>query len=124
MLSTEPWSPSWGTMSWDYSGSGSLDQMELCPAWNLPYGHAIIPALYLAAFAVGLPGNAFVVWLLSQRRGPRRLVDTFVLHLAAADLGFVLTLPLWAAAEARGGPAPSLLPTLWFFRVLEPDLFM
>lgn len=106
MLSTEPWSPSWGTMSWDYSGSGSLDQMELCPAWNLPYGHAIIPALYLAAFAVGLPGNAFVVWLLSQRRGPRRLVDTFVLHLAAADLGFVLTLPLWAAAEARGGLWP------------------
>ncbi|XP_021492297.1 probable G-protein coupled receptor 25 [Meriones unguiculatus] len=106
MPSTEPWSPSWGTTSWDYSGSGFLDQMELCPAWDLPYRHAIIPALYLAAFAVGLPGNAFVVWLLAGRRGPRRLVDTFVLHLAAADLGFVLTLPLWAAAEALGGRWP------------------
>lgn len=106
MQSTEPWSPSWGTTSWDYWSSGSLDQMDLCPVWDLPYGHAIIPALYLAAFAVGLPGNAFVVWLLARQRGPRRLVDTFVLHLAAADLGFVLTLPLWAAAEARGGHWP------------------
>lgn len=106
MQSTEAWSHSWSTPSWDYSGSGSLDQMELCPAWDLPYAHAIIPALYLAAFTVGLPGNAFVMWLLSGRRGPRRLVDTFVLHLAAADLGFVLTLPLWAAAEARGGLWP------------------
>lgn len=93
-------------MSWDYSGSGSLDQIELCPAWELPYSHAIISALYLAAFVVGLTGNAFVVWLLSRRRRPRRLVDTFVLHLAAADLGFVLTLPLWAVAEARGGLWP------------------
>ncbi|KAL1775063.1 putative G-protein coupled receptor 25 [Sigmodon hispidus] len=106
MQSTEAWGHSWGTTSWDYSGSGYLDHIELCPVWDLPYRHAIIPTLYLMAFAVGLLGNAFVMWLLSRGRGARRLVDTFVLHLAVADLGFVLTLPLWAAAEAQGGLWP------------------
>ncbi|XP_043780410.1 probable G-protein coupled receptor 25 [Cervus elaphus] len=110
MRPTEPWSPSAGTAPWDYySGSGAPGEPEpeeLCEARDLPYSHAYIPVLYLAAFAVGLPGNAFVLWLLSGTRGPRRLVDTFVQHLAAADLGFVLTLPLWAAAAARGGRWP------------------
>ncbi|XP_036860567.2 probable G-protein coupled receptor 25 [Manis javanica] len=106
MQPTAPWAPSPGTTAWDYSGAGGLEHLELCPPADLPYSHAYIPALYLAAFAVGLLGNAFVVWLLAGRRGPRRLVDTFVLHLAAADLGLVLTLPLWAAAAARGGRWP------------------
>ncbi|XP_062066723.1 probable G-protein coupled receptor 25 [Lepus europaeus] len=106
MQPTEPWSPGWAPASWDYSGSGALAELELCPSGDLPYGYAYIPALYLAAFAVGLLGNGFVVCLLAGRRGPRRLVDTFVLHLAAADLGLVLTLPLWAAAAARGGRWP------------------
>ncbi|PNI34599.1 GPR25 isoform 1 [Pan troglodytes] len=106
MAPTEPWSPSPGSAPWDYSGLDGLEELELCPAGDLPYGYVYIPALYLAAFAVGLLGNAFVVWLLAGRRGPRRLVDTFVLHLAAADLGFVLTLPLWAAAAALGGRWP------------------
>ncbi|XP_057583228.1 probable G-protein coupled receptor 25 [Hippopotamus amphibius kiboko] len=106
----EPWSPGAGTAPWDYSGSGAPGEPalepELCAARELPYGHAYVPALYLAAFALGLPGNALVLWLLAGRRGPRRPVDTFVRHLAAADLGFVLTLPLWAAAAARGGRWP------------------
>ncbi|XP_075398093.1 putative G-protein coupled receptor 25 [Tenrec ecaudatus] len=106
MAGAESRSPSPWEGSGDYSGSGALEELRLCPSWDLPYGYAYIPALYLAAFAVGLAGNAFVVWLLAQRRGPRRLVDTFVLHLAVADLGFVLTLPLWAAATAQGGRWP------------------
>ncbi|XP_013377522.1 PREDICTED: probable G-protein coupled receptor 25 [Chinchilla lanigera] len=107
MVTTEPWSPGRGTELWDYSGSGEPgEELESCPSWELPYSYAYVPALYLAAFTAGLLGNAFVVWLLAGRRGPRRLVDTFVLHLAAADLGFVLTLPLWAAAAARGGRWP------------------
>ncbi|XP_004478751.1 probable G-protein coupled receptor 25 [Dasypus novemcinctus] len=110
MARPETWSPSPRTAAADYSGEYSgfdpLEELELCPTPDLPYSYAYVPALYLAAFAVGLLGNAFVVWLLARRRGARRLVDTFVLHLAAADLGFVLTLPLWAAAAARGGRWP------------------
>lgn len=107
MARTESWSTSTSADPFeDYSGSGDPDELELCPVRALPYGAAYIPALYLAAFVVGLLGNAAVVWLLVTQRGPRRLVDTFVLHLAAADLGFVLTLPLWAVAAASGGRWP------------------
>ncbi|XP_016006029.2 probable G-protein coupled receptor 25 [Rousettus aegyptiacus] len=104
---TEPWSPSPAMASWDYSGSGALEEeLELCAAWELPHARALVPAFYVAAFAMGLLGNGLVVRLLAGRRGPRRLADTFVLHLAAADLGLVLTLPLWAAAAARGDRWP------------------
>ncbi|KAM5237784.1 putative G-protein coupled receptor 25 [Ctenodactylus gundi] len=106
MRSPEPWSPGPGSGYWDDSGSGAPEEPGPCAAWDLPYSFAFVPALYLAAFAVGLPGNALVLWLLAGRRGPRRPADTFALHLAAADLGFVLTLPLWAAAAARGGRWP------------------
>ncbi|KAM6217304.1 putative G-protein coupled receptor 25 [Rhynchocyon petersi] len=109
MHPTQAWSPSPWAGFGDYSGSGALEELEdsgLCPSGDLPYSYAYIPTLYLAAFAVGLVGNGFVVWLLLEQRGPRRLVDTFLLHLAAADLGFVLTLPLWAAAAALGGRWP------------------
>ncbi|XP_074173196.1 putative G-protein coupled receptor 25 [Rhinolophus sinicus] len=107
MPPTEPWSPSPGTGFWDYSGSGALEEeLQPCASWELPYAHAFVPALYLAAFVLGLLGNCLVVRLLARRRGPRRLADTFVLHLAAADLGLVLTLPLWAAAAALDGSWP------------------
>ncbi|XP_036926444.1 probable G-protein coupled receptor 25 [Sturnira hondurensis] len=104
MPPNQPWSPSPQTAPWDYSGSGSgalEEELELCASWELPYARAFVPTLYLAAFAVGLLGNGLVLRLLARRRAPRRLADTFVLHLAAADLGLVLTLPLWAAAAAR-----------------------
>ncbi|XP_077628114.1 LOW QUALITY PROTEIN: putative G-protein coupled receptor 25 [Crocuta crocuta] len=58
MHPTKPRSPSPGTTAWDYSGSGDLEELEPCPAPDLPYGYAYIPALYLAAFVVGLLGNA------------------------------------------------------------------
>lgn len=107
MPPTEPWRPSPGTEFWDYSGSGSgQEEPPLCAAGELPHARAFVPALYLAAFAAGLLGNALVLRLLAGRRGPRRLADTFVLHLAAADLGLALPLPLWAAAAARGGLWP------------------
>lgn len=107
MPSAAPWSPSPGTGLWDYSGSGAPEEEdEPCASGELPHARAFVPALYLAAFALGVLGNGLVVRLLAWRRGPRRLADTFVLHLAAADLGLVLTLPLWAAAAARDGSWP------------------
>ncbi|XP_060035160.1 probable G-protein coupled receptor 25 [Erinaceus europaeus] len=106
--SSEPWSPgASGGLSGDFSGDYSgLGELQLCAPRELPFASALVPALYLAAFALGLLGNAAVLWLLGARRGPRRRADTFVWHLAAADLGFVLGLPLWAAAAARGGRWP------------------
>ncbi|CAK6442315.1 unnamed protein product [Pipistrellus nathusii] len=106
--SPAPWEDS-GSGSGSGSGWGALDEeLALCAAGELPYARVLVPALYLAACALGLPGNALVLRLLAgRRRGPRvRLADTFTWHLAAADLGLLLTLPLWAAAAAAGGRWP------------------
>ncbi|XP_051854653.1 probable G-protein coupled receptor 25 [Antechinus flavipes] len=102
-MSTESWSPSPGEGDEGYEWSGDYEEPKFCPIVDLPYSHVYIPLLYLAAFGAGLMGNAFVVWLLARRQGPRRLVDTFVLHLAVADLIFVVTLPFWATAAGLGG---------------------
>ncbi|XP_063072772.1 probable G-protein coupled receptor 25 [Engraulis encrasicolus] len=69
-----------------------------------------VPTLYFLLFLVGLGGNGLVLLVLGGCRGRRRvggggrrLVDTFVVHLAGADLLFVAMLPLWGAAALGGG---------------------
>ncbi|XP_060641320.1 apelin receptor-like [Anolis sagrei] len=67
--------------------------------WEVSF--ALLPALYLLVFVLGLTGNGLV--LLTVWRGPagkRRSADTYLGHLALADLAFVVTLPLWAAYTA------------------------
>ncbi|XP_028925506.1 probable G-protein coupled receptor 25 [Ornithorhynchus anatinus] len=110
-MTSQTWGPSSPGGLGPYSGWGDYEEvggtvMPWCPTPELPYGYAYIPALYLAAFVVGLVGNGFVVALMVGQPGPRRLVDTFVLHLAVADLVFVCTLPLWAAAAGLGNHWP------------------
>lgn len=64
---------------------------------SLPMSNVYIPVLYFIMFFVGFLGNLFVIVVIGKRRQKNgRLVDTFVLNLALADLVFVLTLPLWA----------------------------
>ncbi|XP_043859078.1 probable G-protein coupled receptor 25 [Dromiciops gliroides] len=102
-MTTESWSPSPRGGDENYGWSGDYEEPEFCLTPDLPYGYIYIPLLYLAAFGAGLVGNSFVVWLLARQQGPRRLVDTFVLHLAVADLMFVVTLPFWAMAAGLSG---------------------
>ncbi|NXK45971.1 GPR25 protein, partial [Chauna torquata] len=61
-----------------------------------------IPVLYSFVFLLGFAGNLFVIVLLAKNSGGKRVVDTFVLNLAVADIIFVCTLPFWVAAGARG----------------------
>ncbi|XP_073772858.1 probable G-protein coupled receptor 25 [Danio rerio] len=63
----------------------------------LPMSNIYIPVLYIIMFLTGSLGNLFVIVVIGKRRKKSgRLVDTFVLNLALADLVFVLTLPMWA----------------------------
>ncbi|XP_030634179.1 probable G-protein coupled receptor 25 [Chanos chanos] len=69
---------------------------------HLPWSHIYLPALYFLMFFVGVFGNFFVIVVMaSKRKRSARLVDTFVLNLAVADLVFVLTLPLWAVSAGQ-----------------------
>ncbi|KAG8007916.1 G-protein coupled receptor 15, partial [Nibea albiflora] len=74
-----------------------------------------LPILYCTIFITGIVGNLFVISVMgiSGSRGGR-LVDTFVVNLALADLIFVLSLPLWAVSASQNGnwnfgPAGDLL---------------
>lgn len=75
-----------------------------CLEANLHGTSIFLPVLYYAIFFTGFLGNLFVISVMSSRgRTAGRLVDTFVLHLALADLVFVLTLPLWAYSAGQNG---------------------
>nr|XP_020660926.1 probable G-protein coupled receptor 25 [Pogona vitticeps] len=93
------WSSSFETYSMDYYGSGSMND-DTCLLEELPFAYIFIPSLYFTIFLIGFLGNLFVILLMAQKRGSTRLLDTFVLNLAIADLVFVCTLPFWAVSEA------------------------
>ncbi|XP_044031782.1 probable G-protein coupled receptor 25 [Siniperca chuatsi] len=75
-----------------------------CPGSQLHGSNIFLPALYYLIFFTGFLGNLFVISVVGGkgRRGGR-LVDTFVINLALADLIFVLTLPLWAISASQNG---------------------
>ncbi|XP_043932357.1 LOW QUALITY PROTEIN: probable G-protein coupled receptor 25 [Protopterus annectens] len=90
-----------------YKYSPSYTETYPDPATNDPsyskehsYLEIFIPILYTVTFIVGCLGNIFVIIVMSFRKSTRRLVDTFVINLALADLIFVFTLPLWSVFAA------------------------
>lgn len=78
------------------------DYVDPFESGQLPFSHIYIPVLYYIMFFIGFSGNLFVILVIGNRRKRNgRLVDTFVLNLAFADLVFVLTLPLWAVSASH-----------------------
>ncbi|XP_076124496.1 putative G-protein coupled receptor 25 [Alosa pseudoharengus] len=88
----------------DYSddyGSGDYYLTLMPPDDSGEWLDRAVSVLYFLVFLVGFLGNVFVLAVLGWSRGAGgRLVDTFVRHLAVADLVFVATLPLWAVSAS------------------------
>ncbi|KAI4889170.1 hypothetical protein NFI96_009758 [Prochilodus magdalenae] len=81
---------------YDFSTPGSNASQDLYMS------HVYVPMLYFIMFFAGFSGNLFVLIVIGNRhKRSRRLVDTFVLNLALADLVFVFTLPLWAVSASQ-----------------------
>ncbi|XP_027641634.2 G-protein coupled receptor 182 [Falco biarmicus] len=51
--------------------------------------------LYLVIFVVGLVENLLVIWVNWQTRGNKSLVNLYIINMAIADLGVLLSLPIW-----------------------------
>ncbi|XP_069509641.1 G-protein coupled receptor 182 [Ambystoma mexicanum] len=51
--------------------------------------------LYLIIFIVGLVANLLVVWVNWQSWKSRSAINIYILNMALADLGVVLSLPVW-----------------------------
>ncbi|NXG55042.1 GPR25 protein, partial [Hemiprocne comata] len=92
-----------GSADYDYPPVTNVTgNEELASSWEVFFTTVFIPILYSFIFLLGLVGNLFVIVLMAKRSGGKRVVDTFVLNLAVADVIFVCTLPFWVVAGARG----------------------
>ncbi|XP_056144846.1 C-X-C chemokine receptor type 1 [Lampris incognitus] len=58
--------------------------------------------IYIAVFVLGVTGNSVVVYVVCCMVRQRTTTDTFLMHLALADLLFALTLPFWAVRLHTG----------------------
>lgn len=100
----------------DTDGNDTFGPFEVdCPSSHISGSNILLPVVYYLIFFTGFFGNLFVISVVGRRgRRSGRLVDTFIVNLAVADLVFVLTLPLWAMSAGqdgmwRFGPAGDLL---------------
>ncbi|XP_015270180.1 PREDICTED: leukotriene B4 receptor 1-like [Gekko japonicus] len=53
------------------------------------------------SFAVGFPGNVFVIWTICGRMKQRSLSVMLILNLAIADILVLVTLPIWIYSFAN-----------------------
>ncbi|XP_036596109.1 C-X-C chemokine receptor type 3 [Trichosurus vulpecula] len=91
---------------YDYSENGT-ESTGCCSSppcshdFSLTFDLAFLPTLYSLLFFFGLLGNGAVALVLLRQHRALSGTDTFLLHLALADMLLVLTLPLWAVEAAQ-----------------------
>ncbi|NWI49585.1 GPR15 protein, partial [Calyptomena viridis] len=74
-----------------------------CHYQHLQHMSAFFPVLYTAVFLVGIVGNSILIVALVFKRRVQRLIDVFILNLAASDFIFLITLPFWVDKEVSDG---------------------
>ncbi|NWZ63472.1 GPR15 protein, partial [Acrocephalus arundinaceus] len=72
---------------------------DQCQYQHLQHMSTFLPILYSAVFLVGVVGNSILIAALLFKRRVRRLIDIFILNLAASDFIFLITLPFWVDME-------------------------
>ncbi|XP_072325068.1 C-X-C chemokine receptor type 3-like [Scyliorhinus torazame] len=100
-----------GNSSYDFSWNDSYDpcdndavcSVEPCDAIDSQiFRRIFIPIFYSAIFLVGLVGNGMVVLVLTRHMRSLAVTETYILHLALADLLLVVGMPFWAAEAVWG----------------------
>ncbi|XP_071348843.1 atypical chemokine receptor 4 [Trachinotus anak] len=79
------------------------DYPALCEKDDIrSFAALFLPIMYTLCLVVGLAGNALVVAVYAYHKRLKTMTDTFLTHLAVADLLLLFMLPFWAADAARG----------------------
>lgn len=73
---------------------------EMAPE-GLAGGTVVACAILGLCFVIGAPGNLLVIWTILRHVQQRSHTVVLILHLAAADLMVVITLPLWIYSLAH-----------------------
>ncbi|NWW12150.1 GPR15 protein, partial [Oreocharis arfaki] len=84
------------TFSYDYYYD------DQCQYQHLQHMSAFLSVLYSAVFLVGIVGNSVLIAALVFKRRVQRLIDIFIINLAASDFIFLVTLPFWVDMEVSG----------------------
>ncbi|XP_018417306.1 PREDICTED: C-X-C chemokine receptor type 4 [Nanorana parkeri] len=94
--------------STDINGSDEyFDFQGLCTNdENKDFNRIFLPTVYSFIFLLGIIGNGLVVLVMGYQKKSRTMTDKYRLHLSAADLLFVFTLPFWSVDAAIG----------WYFK--------
>lgn len=66
----------------------------------------IFGCYYILVFFLALNGNCLALWVFSRQRGTSTPANVFLLHLAVADLSYVVIIPLRATYHLTGGHWP------------------
>lgn len=74
-----------------------------CQYQHLQHMSTFLPILYTAVFLVGIIGNSILIVALVFKRRVQRLIDVFIINLAASDFICLITLPFWVDKEVSDG---------------------
>ncbi|XP_030586165.1 probable G-protein coupled receptor 25 [Archocentrus centrarchus] len=85
----------------NYTDNDSIFDITPCEPQTLSGSEFFLPTIYFLIFLTGFFGNLFVIFVVQSKKRGSRLVDTFVINLAVADLVFVVSLPLWAISASQ-----------------------
>ncbi|XP_012712614.2 atypical chemokine receptor 4 [Fundulus heteroclitus] len=79
------------------------DYPALCEKGDIrSFAAFFLPIVYSLCLVAGLSGNALVLGVYAYHKRLKTMTDSFLSHLAVADLLLLFTLPFWAADAARG----------------------
>ncbi|NXH15303.1 GPR15 protein, partial [Bucco capensis] len=86
-----------GTFNYDYYFDDN------CQYQHPQHMSTFLPILYTAVFLVGIAGNSILIGALVFKQRVQRLIDIFIINLAASDFIFLITLPFWVDKEVSEG---------------------
>lgn len=86
--------------------AAASNQTSGCVAVETATQDTLLGCFYILVFFLALNGNGLALWIFSHQRGASSPATIFLIHLAVADLSYVVILPLRATYHLTGGHWP------------------
>ncbi|CAG5861864.1 unnamed protein product [Menidia menidia] len=84
----------------------SNQSSAICASTEATIENQLFGWYYIVVFVLALSGNGIALWIFSRQRGVSSPANVFLIHLAVADLSYVIILPLRATYHFTGGHWP------------------
>ncbi|XP_062852570.1 uracil nucleotide/cysteinyl leukotriene receptor isoform X2 [Trichomycterus rosablanca] len=84
----------------------SNQSTESCSPVDNTVENVLFGFYYILVFLLALNGNSLALWIFSRQKGTSSPANVFLMHLAVADLSYVIILPLRATYHLTSGHWP------------------